>query len=726
MTKIFNVTRIICSRQRDVHQDLFFYPDLSGLKWHDVYSSLTCDMEYLEYARLKLFKWMNDSFSNENISFDLSFNDPLQINQDELKDEIKASAFYKVNHTSKFFKAWRILSGRSKRTTVNEVKFMRWKIEYYQERYFFKWLDFYHGIEKLHNLGEKILITKNFDIWINYVRSQYLAKYNFRKVIIERRKIYMMSFLKKWRYAISLKRKYEYYCKYENKMFGNRIIKAFYLVIEKNRFFESAVHQLMDVRARAVLHIWYRNWKFSRITRYYKRKNNEFIKQVYFGRWYDSMVLKFRLRRKFRYVSNQHNQKMLQYHFDFWYNKFFNLNLLNEKREKLVYLTEIHILTKSFNKFVSSYNFKLYLTQTEECLVFNLESLKKRHYLESWMTKTSRKQKYSKMISKISSHLKFHKMNYFYHQWKSKFLIISHYRNLYYKVKNLYKSITQRKFLLQWYSEYKFSKSNRKSIERAVKFRCICLKLKAFRTLQNNVIFKKNEIIKQKLVEKTAKKAIKRRFLNQWKKKHLKFKRRYILISAVVKNWAFIVKQKMFQRWMNYIKLQHEKQIEYSNAQNVFQENQIAYVIDSFVKGCKVNQNHNTKEFLESNSDEFFSILTPKIKTKPTNSSFHSNDPIDPLVVHLPAETQIDNICNASNIISGIDSRLNEPKLPSFMKTPYSPKMKNDHQIRNIEKRFQELASKCSRSGSSDKDRAELLSLVKIMNQIRLCDTNLE
>lgn len=624
-----------------------------------------------------------DSFLSQNLSFDSNndLSDTLNISQVQIQKEVKAVSFFKIHLLNPIFKEWRFIAIRRRKMQEMEIKFIRWQIDQIQRIYFIKWTNTLDFREKLHNLGAQLLISKHFFLWINFIRSQYLDKDHYRKVILARRRIYNQNYFKKWRHAILLKRKYNFYSKNEEKFLCLKIIQAFHVYIKKKRKFENAMQYLQQIRTRAILIQWYKNWKYARMTRYIHRNYNFLIQQASFNHWYLSMKIKVKLRRKFRYIYNIHKQQMLQKAFDLWYYKFFRLNDINDKFDKLLKITQNRTLSIFFHNICSAFNYKMYLLQTEEKLLFKLETLKLKHFLSFWAIRTFKIHRFNKAIYNTILSLNRHRLNFAFQKWKSKYTIINHYQNMINKVRSSYKAITTRRFLLQWYSEYRYLINNKKSYNKAILFRSICLKLKAFRTFQSNVKYSKMRKDQKNKVNF----LIEIIYFYKWKRRYLKYRRRFILISAVLKNWAATVQKKMFDRWISYIHMKHQKANEYLKAQLVFNQCNIAFVIDSFVAGCPKNQ-----EIQKQIDDDLPNSILPNF----------------------------DNINDKA--CDGLAStQLSEPKIPSFMKKQSSPKRDFDSHLHEIELQFKELVRKCEKEGASADDRAQMLFLIQEMNRIR-------
>ena len=602
------------------------------------------------------------------------------------ENDKKATQLYHKHLLNYIIKNWKINTRKKKLLQYNEVQLMRWKIERFQFIFFRKWKNLFKAKHLLMELAINIKLSKTFFLWIYFVRSRYINKYNFGKVIIARRKIYYKKYFQQWKYGIQLKKKYNYYSRNENRLLQLKIIKGFFISIEKTQMYNEAVQRMEEIRLYGAFINWHKHLKFLRLTRYYLRRHISYSKQYYFYEWYDRMKFKVSMKRRARSLSNNIQKRLIQNFFDSWYDKYHLISSLNSKYKKLYKIIHHKVLFKSFYKLISLHNKNIFLEKAKAELEMVLVYCKTQYYFFLWKKQKYIKCKSKQLYKRATKNIYCFKLNYYFSRWKSKHYTINHYRFNFDQVQEMEKRIILTKYINNWYGEYRYVSTNRAIYQKAVKFRSLCLKLKSFRTLQNYVFFRRLERRRIRRVNR----AVLRRFFKHWVQKHIKYRRRYILISSVVKCWAFSLKKKIFTQWTKYIVIKNEKQKEYVNAKMKYYQNRISYVIDSFVAGCPQ-----------------ITIETP-LPIEPSNKEMnfsHGNLEI-----------------NSENIFVFKEKLLDDPTLPTFMKGISSPDKRTETYLRRIENRFNELASMYSLNISNASNRAEMLSLIREMNRIHLME----
>ncbi|OHT10672.1 hypothetical protein TRFO_04179 [Tritrichomonas foetus] len=507
------------------------------------------------------------------------------------KQEIAASVNNRHRILSSVFREWRKASKQQKIDKVKKLAFKRFFVKKKIIFNFNKWKDRFSDFQRLHVLGDSLLIVKHFQLWKKIIDQQFEERKRFMRFLLKRRTIYEHQFFYEWKRSMSLVKKYKNAAKQNNKEIFVKALKAFRINILQNRQQQNLEESVVYVREKFLKINFFAKWKqklrYKRLERTVIKRRLYQLQRKCFEKWTLQKKNNDRIKRKFRAVRSLSKKCMKRRMFNKWYSKYVIKDEMNNKIHEMNKMIRRRNYEIYFMKWLSKFNEKNYLSSSEQALQDAIKDIRLRRYFGRWHSIFDIIQRRNSRINKSESELRKRKLSRLFMHWRSQFAIQNFEKIMLRKAYRVMRVFYRKVYWNKWQISLKIHSEERLLNDSANQFRNLSLKLKAFNRIK---IYYENQKLKQHkelIAQAHYVIHLERSAMISWKLSHRQTKRRFLMVSSVLRAWAYNVQKKRFDQWYSYIKRKKQKKLDIIEALEIHKRRSVSFALTSFVMSTK-------------------------------------------------------------------------------------------------------------------------------------------
>lgn len=597
-------------------------------------------------------------------------------------NEIAASVNDRHRILNQVFNGWRNAIKQIKIDKFNKMTFQRYfskkKIYYF----FNRWKDHYLLFQNLHNLGQNILVTKHFQYWNNVVNQKFEERKRFMRFLLKRRSIYERIFFKEWKRSMGLARRYYVVGKQSDSKLCHQAISAFRIQIRKKHKQENLELLVKGIHEKytkiACIFKWKQRIRLIHLMRLYTKSHNYQIKRIFFEKWFLQKKKKDRISRKYKTVQKISRKYLRRLFFSRWNAKYISKVDIEEKTISLAKLIQKRSFEIYFMKWLSRFNTNNYLSTSEKALKNLLRDIIIRRYFCKWHSKYDIIHRKYLNIEVCEEEMRIRKLSRLFMEMRSQYAIRNFEKVMSRKAHRRLDIFLKRIFWEKWKISLKLHIENRSLIECANNFRILSLKLKAFNRIK--IYYRNKQMRQQQMLVAQAHYVyhLEISAMIAWKLLHRQTKRRFLMVSSVLKVWAHNLQKKKFKKWLEYTNQKKKQKRDILEAIEIHKRRNVSMAITSFVLATKSlpmnfigsESELDYSEDLLKSSLSFNNSLNFDINNKEIddeNVVYNDNNVKTPNKenIHLPS-LQENNDFTQENIYYG-HPKLPAPKRPDFL-----------------------------------------------------------
>jgi hypothetical protein len=362
---------------------------------------------------------------------------------------------------------------------------------------------------------------------------------------------------------------------------------------------------------------------------------------------------------------------VLDQFFPIWFERYSSIQDFAEATEFVEQNAVHYMQLKAFREWHRLFILSSYLRQKQQELTEFSTETKLRRYFGNWWINFSDAQRCNDLLQFAVEEVELGTMNRFLERWKSLYQSHSYSRSQLTRAGSRLRSFAVRRLFWQWLGRFHCRRALRGLYEKAGYFRRTCLQLKGMNSIKGFVKFRREKWRQIAACRAVCVKFIEKLRFSMWRGRSSKYRRRTLLVRAVLRNWASEVEHRALNRWGTFVCYRREKKENEAVAIKRNGQIQLAMLLRAFVKGAPA----------------FGPTATPP---------------------------------NASLVVETDLKELSRPKRPSFLGNAARPAVVNSTgRIRALEDELQKLISDLNLNGSNEEQRKRLLSLIREINEFR-------
>ena len=608
-------------------------------------------------------------------------------------NEIVASVKNRNRLLNSFFFQWRNFVKQQKANNMKKISYKKFATKKQITYYFKVWKGKFSIFQKLHMLGDSLYVVKHFSLWKRLIEQQFDERKRFMKFLLVRRSLYEKKFFSEWKRSLSLVKRYKAVGKKDDQSIQYKVIRAFRINIQKKKQIQNFQLIVQDNNLKFLQIAFFRRWrkqlKTIRLGYFMSKKHFSRMKGVYFDKWILQKRKRDRISRQIKAIVILHNKLVKRKYFEILFRKYIKKDEARNKLEMINRMKRKIVFEKFFSKWLSRFNSNNYLSSSEQALREFLYLIRVRRYFVRWHSYYNRIQNRNIKIESSLKKFQYKKLAKLFMKWRSRYAFhnfeIVMLKKAHRRLGKLYKKNTWRK----WVISLRKHLEEREMNQSATKFRNISLQLKAFNRIK--IFWNKQKYKESKRYKAQAQYILhlERAALISWKLMHIKTKRRFFMITSVLKSWAYNVQKKSFLQWLKYVRHKKQEKIDILNAVDTYKRRSVSLAITCFVMATKslkesyssFDGNSESSDIDLLKSDEDLSLNMSKsfeITKFEKNTSKCSEDNNDIMNKSKMIQTnsfiksQSSNIENNDENYRYIPTKLPPPQRPSFLGPGYS------------------------------------------------------
>lgn len=508
------------------------------------------------------------------------------------------------------FHAWIDAIKKMKVEEIKKMNFKRTLSIKLLKRFFAQWKDRLLLFQKLHNLGQNMLISKHFQFWNNTVIQKFEERKRFMQFLLKRRSLYQHTFFHKWLHSMNLVKRYHQIGLENNLKLGKTVVAAFLKNIRlcrHQRDLESEVRYIHEKFVKLFcMFTWKKKLRLIRLAHRYQKDRMYRITCRCFDKWVIEKKKRNILLRKIHYLKKNHYKHLKRQYFEKWRVKFMSKEDIQYKIDMTKNMIKKRAFVIYFMKWVSKFNQSNYLTTSANAFLELMREINLRRAFSIWHAKYDIINKRFEKTERCIKEMKLRYLSRYFMRFRAQYAIHHYDRIMTKKSNRRLGMFTKRLYWDKWQVSAKVHFENQAMLDSAKNFRIISLKIKAFNRFK---IYCRNMQIKKyklRLAQAHYVYHLECCAMITWKFVHRQTKRRFLMVSSVLKVWAHNLQKKKFEQWLNYTKYKQNKRLEYVQAAEMYEKRNIALVIESFVTAAKsLPNNQMPNSSVLDSSDDF-------------------------------------------------------------------------------------------------------------------------
>lgn len=499
----------------------------------------------------------------------------------------RAELYYNLNHMLPLLKVWK--------KTARSFKIIRLKIRRIQEShqnilvsdYFDLWVRQYNFSSAIRKIKSEIAVSRHFQMWRFLIKSIFDLDVKMIALIKLRRLLYMKNSLKTWVHALNLKNQYDEMPIDYNEVIMKKCFNAFVLYRRRAKREKSQVINVKQIQVFYYKSSYFSQWRqrirLNRLTSYYKRRENNLIKQSYFVTWIKN--------KRIHKVDRIETSKFLEFKTDQILAKGFNRwidNLLTNKgiclngeelEKRLLLKMKHHVIRKWRKRYLSRVNQRIMIETTK--------NMCERHRIDRcfdiWYEKSLKiKLEKDSLKMKVLTYELCVKRIYFYNMLEKAKISLDLKRKTYQFV-----CLMEEKILISifqyWISKFIVVHQQTCLMRKVNEYRQNRLTRVPFNVLRNSVRISKI----YKIISQRHDKILQGNIIKEWRRTNYIRQRRIMLIKVSIKLWAWHCEKTFLDKWKEVIICKNKYKLNKKLAKQDFFQMKMNLILNSFISGSK-------------------------------------------------------------------------------------------------------------------------------------------
>ena len=527
--------------------------------------------------------------------------------------EVVGAVYWRHHRLGSCFRAWREVGKMMKEEALRRLKIAQKVSLCAKRRWFGMWQKRHAEQRSLKKLGDKIRAGVLMRLWRQVVSNGFVERKKFMKFLLIRRSIYQHKYIVLWRRILGLKWKYKQISKKANIQLGFKVVKALRIGARRQKYEKEQIGDVKMIRLfyqeRACFRHWRMQLRYRRLERMVVESCDGVRQYHAFSVWKRKKQMIDARKRKSDAAESVSRKFALRVMFNRWYTRYYRRCSLLEIEENLKEMRRKQKLGACLAQWISKFNHSGYLSGCERDLLRRRRQIALKKYFGTWHSLyASLAQKYEFACGCAAEYNERRESRSFL-LWKTRCAQSVFDRTMMRKAARRLRVFTLRRYLSKWHDKFRVSHDDRVDNAVAVKFRELGLKMKVFCAFKQNV---KSCSAKRSADESAAEHYVlqlQRRAMRCWRRLHVKTIRRYVMITAVLKNWAHNVQLRQLQKWKRYTDTKRQLHSQTQEAFGVYRQRCMRLACTGFVLGAPRIPNPSDEPTFDEEEDLLATML---------------------------------------------------------------------------------------------------------------------